>query len=176
MAKKHFIQSTTTTVKDKDGNEVITDEKKLHSVILDDTDKFYMVYFNMLRTFYQIKYLKDVLLLFKLCEMANFNTGIVSLSANDRFDLCVFLNVQNSNLSTGLKRLKLLGLIFGDKGRYTINESVFWKGDKEMRKQLLKDRGIDFIIRFKTVDGEKEKVSPEISMPEGDEDALPNKN
>ena len=151
MAKKHFIESTTTTVIDKEGNEVITDEKKLHSVVLDDTDKFYMVYFNMLRTFYQIKYLKDVMLLFKLCEMANFNTGVVSLSANDRNDLCLFLNVLNSNLSTGLRRLRSLGLIFGEKGRYTINESVFWKGDKEMRKQLLKDRGIDFVIRFSSI-------------------------
>jgi len=149
MAKRHFISSHTVRSIDKNGNETFFDENKLHSVELDKSDSFYLIYFRMLKTFYEIKYVKDIHLLFKLCELADYNSGIVRLSPEDRTDLCIFLNVQSTNLSTGLKRLKNLGLIIGEKSKYTINESVFWKGDKETRNKVLKERGIDFTIRFK---------------------------
>lgn len=185
--KKKFLESTSITVRDpKTGLDVKTDVIKIHVVTVEDFDRFYMVYFNMLKTFYEIKYLKDVMLLFKLCEMANFNTGKISLGADDRNDLCAFINVQNSHLSSGLKRLTELGLIFGKKGSYVINEGAFWRGDNVVRGLMLKDRGLDFIIRFKNPDlilaeekkkeAKVKKPAPVISLPEGDEDAVPKHN
>lgn len=149
MAKRHFLSSHTVRTIDKNGNEVYFDENKLHSVELDKSDSFYLIYFRMLKTFYEIKYVKDVHLLFKLCELADYNTGIVRISPEDRIELCDFLNIQNPNLSTGLRRLRELELIEGGKSKYTINPSVFWKGDKETRNRILKEKGIDFTIRFK---------------------------
>lgn len=170
--KRKFLESTSITVRDpKTGLDVKTDAVKVHVVTMEDFDRFYMVYFNMLKTFYEIKYLKDVMLLFKLCEMANFNTGKISLGADDRVSLCAFINVKNSHLSSGLRRLTELGLIFGKKGSYVINEGAFWRGDNVVRGLMLKDKGLDFIIRFKNPDlviseeakkSKKNKVSSEI--------------
>lgn len=162
MARKHFISSVSSTSKDAHGNVITNDEKKIHSITLSDTDYFYMVYLRMFKTFYEIKYLKDVMLLFKLCDMAQFNSGHVSLSSKDRNDLCVFLNIQNSNLSASLKRLTVLGLLDGEKGSYVINEAVFWRGDNSTRTKILREKGLDFIVRFK-LDSEA-KVSPEIPL------------
>jgi hypothetical protein len=175
--RKKFINSQTTRVFDKKLNDwVYVEVQKLHTVTLEEFDRFYMVYFNMMKTFYQIKYLKDVLLLVKLCEDSNFNSGLINLSTQYRVDLCSFLNIRNSHLSSSLKRLSVLGLLIGNKGKYTINEGIFWKGDREIRDALLKDRGLDFIMRFKidkiVIDEKSTKVSSEISMPEGDEDSI----
>jgi len=149
MAKRHFISSHTVRSIDKNGNETFFDENKLHSVELDKSDSFYLIYFKMLKTFYEIKLIKDVYLLFRLCEMAEYNTGKISLSIQDRSDLCDLISLRKEHLSAGLKRLSELGLISGSRGSYIINQSIFWKGDKETRNKVLKERGIDFTIRFK---------------------------
>jgi len=161
MAKKHFIKSTSVTVRDTNGNTITADEQKIHSITLGDSDYFHMVYLRMFKTFYEIKYVKDVMLLFRLCDMAQFNTGHVSLSAKDRRDLCAFLNMQNSNLSSSLKRLNELGLLNGEMGSYIINEAVFWRGDNSTRNKILKERGLDFIVRFVL----ESDVKPTADMP-----------
>lgn len=171
--KRSFLNSQTTRVFDeKEKQWKMVEVQKVHTITLDEFDKFYMVYFNMLKTFYQIKYLKDVMLLFKLCEEAQFNSGEINLSAQSRVDLCSFLNIKPPHLSSAIKRLKELGLIIGEKGSYVINEGVFWRGDREIRDMMLKDRGIDFIMRFKldniVIDEDKKKKKPSPEIPLGE--------
>ena len=147
--KKTFIESRSIqTVDPTSGEVIITDTHKIHKVILEDEDRFFMVYFNMLKTFYQIKYIKDVLLLVKLAELANYNTGEVLIPTSTRQQLCEELEVSKPYISTAFKRLCDLGLLEGDKGRYKLNEAAFWKGDAKTRKQALKDKGLEFKIKF----------------------------
>ncbi len=147
---KVFIKSETHQHVDPETGELITfDSSKLHVVKVENEDKFVQVYFEMLKTFYQLKYISDLKLIIELSAQADYNTGQVDLSPKLRENICEKIGLSKSHLSKSLKRLKDLQLIFGERGSYTINEAVFWKGDKKTRKELMKDKGLEFIIQFK---------------------------
>jgi hypothetical protein len=131
-----------------DGELVSQEISKTFVVKLEDSDRFFMVYYNMLKSFYKIKYVKDIILLVKLVGMAEHNTGVVTIAAKTREVLCKELGVSKPNLSPMFKRLLNLELIFGDKGVYTINEVAFWKGEASIRREVLKDKGMEFILKF----------------------------
>lgn len=150
MGSKFTVQSTTTESVDQETGEVkIVEVQKLQTIKVDSEDKFFAIYYNMLKTFYQIKYIKDVLLLIKLTQLANYNTGEVELSAKKRDELCTELDLRKPHLSTALKRLTELELISGERGSYVINPAIFWKGDAKTRKQILINKGIEFTVKFK---------------------------
>ena len=150
MAKKAFVESVTQERIDRETGEIIRcDIKKTHIVRLDPEDKFVQIYYEMLRTFYSIKYVSDLKLIIELASMANYNTGEIDLSTKKREVLCDRLGIKKTHLSTSLKRLKELNLIRGEKGSYIIEEAVFWKGDKETRKELMKEKDFEFVIQFK---------------------------
>lgn len=147
--KKTFIQSqSTTTVNPDTGEMIITDVQKTHVVTLQDKDKFFMVYLGMLQSFYQIKYVKDVMLLVKFAELADYNTGQMDLSTKLRLEICQELDIKASNLSATIKRLVDLKLLLGEKGSYTLNAGLFWKGDAKTREKVMKERGLELTIKF----------------------------
>jgi len=119
--KKQVVLSHTKQIMTPDGELIEQDVSKTYTIKLDENDRFFMVYYNMLKSFYQIKYVKDVMLLVKLVELADHNTGIVTIAAKTREELCRDLQVSKFNLSPMFKRLLDLELISGDKGVYTIN-------------------------------------------------------
>lgn len=81
--------------------------------------------------------------------MAEFNTGVVRLTTQDRDEVCVQLNISKPNLSKNIKRLKDQGLLVGDRGVYTIDPKLFWKGDRKMRADLLQTEGLRVIVEFR---------------------------
>lgn len=149
MAERIVNTRTLETVT-PDGELISLDVSKTYIIKLDESDRFFMVYYNMLKSFYQIKYLKDVMLLIKLVELADYNTGVVTIATKTRESICKELGVNKSNLSSMFRRLRDLELIYGEKGVYTINEGVFWKGEATIRKNILKEKGIEFILKFTT--------------------------
>lgn len=72
-----------------------------------------------------------------MCRNAIFNTGKVSLSASDRQDICKLLGISPQTLTNCLTLLKEKKLIDGDKGSYTINPNIYWKGDLKSRNAIL---------------------------------------
>ena len=149
MAKKHFIESTITDVVDPETGEVTsTTSKKTHRITLDKNDHFYMCFFETMAPYYGLKYADDLKLISKFCELAEWNTGKVSVSTSTRESICKELNINTSNLSRSIKRLRDSNLISGEKGIFTINPSIFWKGDKKSREDLLKSGGLSVNIQF----------------------------
>lgn len=152
---KVFIKSETHQRVDPETGELITfDSSKLHVVKVESEDKFVQIYFEMLKTFYEIKYVSDLKLIVELSAQADYNTGRIDLSPRLRESICEKIGLSKSHLSKSLKRLKELSLISGDRGSYLINEAVFWKGDKKTRKELMSKKGLEFIVQFK-LDDEK---------------------
>lgn len=147
--RKTYVNSKLVQVVGEDGLLRTQETSKTHVVHVEDTDKFFMIYYNMLKSFYQIKYLKDVMLLVKLASLADYDTGVVTVAVKTRELICEEIHVTKTNLSAMFGRLIELGLIFGSKGIYTINEGVFWKGESKTRRAFLKEEGLDFILRFK---------------------------
>jgi DNA repair photolyase len=87
----------------------------------------------------------------KLCQLAEFNSGKVSLSTGNRKEICDQLEINSQQFSKALKQLKELNLIDGESGMFTINPYIFWKGDQSIRRQeLLNNKA--FQITYEIVD------------------------
>jgi hypothetical protein len=88
-----------------------------------------------------------------LCAKAEYNTGIVRLSPNDRKDIMAKLECAANVISNAIGRLKKAGLLSGDRGDYEINPHCFWKGTSDERKRILRDKAMDITYKFR-LDGE----------------------
>lgn len=105
-------------------------------------DKFYMTFIEYAKPRLKIKYASDHVVLATLCDMAMYNTGIVKITPQDRDEMSRELELSKQQLTNSITRLKKLDLLTGDRGTFTINPQVFWKGDTKTRDSLLKDEGI----------------------------------
>ena len=144
---KHLVQSTETQYVDEStGQLIVTTTSRTHKIKVTE-ETFFMTYISLLQPLYQLEHLSDIKLIVKFCELAEFNTGRVSLSTAKRAEVCKQLDISTSNFSKYIKRLKDKTLISGDKGEYTINPDIFWKGDKKSRAALLK-QGLNVTINF----------------------------
>lgn len=90
-----------------------------------DSEPFYMVFIDYMAPIFSLKSVTSKSVLSKLCAMAEFNTGKVSLSTADRKQICEELNIKNNVLSMSIKELCNKHLIDGSRGRYIINPRIF---------------------------------------------------
>lgn len=60
-----------------------------------------------------------------MCEHAEFNTGTVAITTQNREELKHNFGLSTNTISKYLKSLKELNLISGDKGTYKINPKIF---------------------------------------------------
>lgn len=148
MSKARATKTKTKEIYDGEGVLVQVEYEKLFNIPV-TTETFTMMYNDYMSKLYGIEHLSDRKLIDKFCEMAEFNTGVVRLTTQDRDNVCDQLKISRPNLSKNLKRLKDLGLIDGDRGVYTINPTLFWKGDRKARAELLKKEGLTVIMQFR---------------------------
>lgn len=149
---KRLIKSFERTLYDENGlKRTETTEKEL--VLKTNEDKFYMVFIDFVKWMYNITSVNSLKLLPKLIEKAEFNTGIVSLSAGTRDVLTRELGLSPATFTRALNDLIANEAIFkcyqdytdeetGEvfqkeiRGEYLINPEMFWKGDLKKRKEL----------------------------------------
>ena len=104
-------------------------------------EEFCFTFLNPLRDIIGLKSIVDLKVLYVLCNMAEFNTGKVSMSTNRRDEICEILGITYNTLANSISRLKKNNFITDKKRDYTINPAYFWKGDLKTRDQLLKEGG-----------------------------------
>lgn len=115
------------------------------------SENFYMVFLDYMTPLLKIKSHITRHVLDKLCQLAEFNSGKVSLSTGNRKEICDQLEINSQQFSKALKQLKELNLIDGEAGMFTINPYIFWKGDQSIRRQeLLNNKA--FQITYEIVD------------------------
>lgn len=146
MGKRKMYQSTTISKVNPETGELEEVEQIKDFVVKVDTEHFYMCFFEKMASFYGIKHLSDMKLMVSMCELAEFNTGIVHMTRKTRQRLCEQSGITITNLSRNLNRLIAIDLISYDEGDYTINPQVFWKGELKKRKELLEIDGLKFTI------------------------------
>ena len=88
-----------------------------------------ITYLNTISWVYKLNSMVTYKLIYKLLEKVNYNSNIINISSKMRKQICKELNISNSSYITGIKQLIELELISGDKGQYSINKEMFWKGD-----------------------------------------------
>lgn len=146
MAKR-VIKETKREYIDPDTGELIVQDTEKVTVVKTTTESFFMTFIDHMSGVLGLKTIADKKLLEKLCGLAEFNTGVINLSTAVREQLCVDVGINKTNFSKHLKRLKDADLIKGEKGQYTINPLVFWKGDLKSRNKALNE-GLYFTIKF----------------------------
>lgn len=145
--QREIIDSSTGEVLKVDSQKTFTERV--------NPERFYMTFIDYIAPIYQLHSEVARRMLDWMCEHAAFNTGIVDLSTSKRQQLCQDLNLANNQVTNNLKKLKDLNLINGEKGTFTVNPEIFWKGDLSTRRQeLLKDK--DLKVSFELIDKEND--------------------
>lgn len=118
-----------------------------------DSDNFYMIFTEYSSRLYRISSGVAHNVFIWMCSNAEFNTGKVSLPPATRTVIREELQISDSQLTHALKVLKDKKVISGEKGVFTINPEIFWKGDQRIRKEeLLKNKELK--ITYELVDAE----------------------
>jgi hypothetical protein len=112
------------------------------------SDSFYITFLTVIKELAGLKSIVDVKVLSCLCSIAEYNTGIVFLTAERKQYICDTMNLKYQSVANSLTNLKKSGFITGKGGTYTINPEYFWKGDLKTREQLLKEGKININIEF----------------------------
>lgn len=136
---KRTLQTFVSEAVDAQTGEIITYESKKVISEKIDSESFYMTFTDYIAPIFKLKSEIALKILIWMCENAQFNTGIILFSSDERNRLCTELSISTTQLSHSLKKLKDLKLISG-KSNIRINPLIFWKGDAQSRKDLLKDK------------------------------------
>lgn len=123
------------------GESVKVDTQKTFTEKI-NPEHFYMTFIDYIAPLYQLHSEVARRMLDWMCEHAEYNTGIVDLSTSKRQQMCSELNLANNQITNNLKKLKDLNLITGDKGSFTVNPEIFWKGDAQTRKDILNNKSL----------------------------------
>ena len=77
--------------------------------------------------------------LWKMMEFAEYNTGIVYMTTQRKRELIEECKVSTASYNRAISDLVECGVLYKDKGAYTVNCSMFWKGDAKTRAALIKE-------------------------------------
>lgn len=146
--KSKQVLSSIKEIVDSETGELLQQEVEKHFVTKVKSDNFFMCFFENFGAFYGLEHLSDVKLIACLCELAEFNTGVVQLSTKIRRVISEKTGIGLTNISRNIKRLKKSGLILEDEGEVTINPAVFWKGSTQERVEIIRSGGLTFSIKL----------------------------
>jgi len=139
---------TTSTVVDSSTGQIITQTTSKTFSVKTNSEEFYMVFLTLLKDVMGLKSAVDIKVLYALCNEAEFDTGIVSMSTNKRKEIMSFIGITYNTLANSLCKLKKLGFITDNARDYTINPKYFWKGTLATRNSILKENKLNINIEF----------------------------
>lgn len=145
---KGFITSNEVIYKDENGIErKRTISKEFTHKI--DQDKFYMTFIDYVKWIYGLTTITTLKVLYKLLEIAEYNTGEVSLSPGKRQEIMESIGIKKSAFTQALNQLvesgalevkhkvdKNTGELIPVRGEYRISPEMFWKGELKKRTEL----------------------------------------
>lgn len=127
----------------------MTTLKKTFSVKSKTKEEFFMVFLSGLNAICSLSRPSDIKILACLCERAEYNTGKVRLTPEDRQLIMDKLGIKPQAFSNSLARLRAANLVTGNRGDYEVNPQHFWKGETNERERLLKSRSIDLLLNYR---------------------------
>lgn len=136
-----------TTVFDPNTKTTLTTSKSFN-VKVSGVEDFYFTFLSFMKPSLNIKSVRDIHVLTKLCLSMEFNTNKVSLPSSKRKEICMELGIQNSHLSNSIQRLKELGIMWGEGGVYELSPYAVWRGHTDARENLLRNEGVELRLKF----------------------------
>ena len=143
-----YQQVTQNQIVDVNTGEIIQYETQKTYTRKIESESFYMTFIDYIAPLFNLKSDAAKNVLNWMCCHAEYNTGKVQLTTNQRDLACEELGMKSNSLSNHLKKLKDLKLIDGDRGDFIINPQIFWKGDTVTRNKLLSDNEIKIMFKI----------------------------
>jgi len=147
MAKK-LLDYKTQEVNTTTGE--VTQVLKTVTIRTDSQDEFFRMYIEAMAPIFKISSLPAMKLLIKMCQLTVYNTGQVYLPQAVRAELCEELGMRNNQITNILADLKKLGVITGEKGVFTVNPCIAWKGEQKARMAEIKKMELNLKIQYQS--------------------------
>lgn len=133
---KNITRTTTATQIDKDG--VIRKWVDSVEVMKVDTEPFFLTYSKQIMALYDMPVFNATTKVFwKLLEFAEWNTGEVIMNINRRNEIMQVCGISKTSYYRALDELIAAKLITKNKDVYSIDEKMFWKGDRKTRNEMM---------------------------------------
>lgn len=111
------------------------------SIIRTDVEPFFLTYSKQILALFDSEVLNSsTKVLYKLLEYAEFNTGKVYMTPERVDELMASCGISKSSYYRAVNELINIGVISKNKGTYTIAESMFWKGDRKVRDEIINSK------------------------------------
>ena len=106
-----------------------------------DAEPFFLTYSKQIIALYDLPLFNVTTKVFwKLLEYAEFNTGKVYMNSNRRKDVMAICKISRTSYYRAIEELIKANIIEKDDEVYTINEDMFWKGDRKAREEISKSK------------------------------------
>jgi hypothetical protein len=129
--------------------EIVTTTKSFS--IETTAEDFFLCFLDNLGSLFQLTNATDIHMLAWLCSKCQLNTTQSSVSTADRNHFMEKLGISTQAFSNSIGRLKKLGLITGEKGTFTINPDVLWRGSVKERNKWMRGEGMKVMIDFRSI-------------------------
>lgn len=136
---RNLVKRNELTEVDNDG--VLRKHTQSMEVVRVDTEPFFLTYSKQIMALYDMLVFNATTKVFwKLLEFAEWNTGEVIMNINRRNEIMKVCGISKTSYYRALDELITAKLITKNKDVYTIDERMFWKGDRKTRDNLIKAR------------------------------------
>ena len=121
---------------DKETGEIMEYVEKVE-VTRKDAEPFFLTYSKQIMALYgKSIFNATTKVLWKFLEFAEYNTGKVYMTAERREEILNDCDIKKTSYHRAVNELIEEGLLTKNKDTYTINEDMFWKGDRKAREEL----------------------------------------
>lgn len=116
----------------------IVESSKVLDVVKNEPEPFFLTYSREILALYgKSIFNATTKVLWKLLEIAEYNTGKVYVNAERRNDIMSICGISRASYDRAIKDLVDAEIIEREGSTYTIRHDMFWKGDREERRKLL---------------------------------------
>lgn len=137
---KYITRRVKNERKDPKTGEVLeyTDRQE---VIKNEVEPFFLTYSREILALYgKSIFNATTKVLWKLLEIAEYNTGKVYVTTERRNNIMNACGISRASYDRAVRELVEADIMTKEGNTYTIRENMFWKGDRDERKKLLNAR------------------------------------
>lgn len=139
MSRKFLYEETRCRNTNTDTGE-ITDYISKKELVKVEIEPFFFTYSKQLLALYGLSVFNATTkVLWKLLEIAEWNTGKVFMNPERRKEIMQICNISRPSFDRAIRELTEIGIIEKNGSTYTIDCMTFWKGDKASRDKLIKE-------------------------------------
>lgn len=139
MSSKFLYEETEYQHTDTDTGEITgyTSKKELVKI---EVEPFFFTYSKQILALYGMSVFNATTkVLWKLMEIAEWNTGKVFMNPERRKEIMDICGISRASFDRAIRELTDVGIVEKRGQTYTIDSMMFWKGDRASREKIIKE-------------------------------------